>query len=326
MNNIIYQPNKCNLSVAFDVGKDSLDWYTELPVKNSNNTAATPMRGRCKNAPFDIHKQFDELISLARKNGYKSIHSLSEPTGIYDRNLLREAKQSQCTSSQISGVATHKYKQIASRTLNKSDNHDPVVIYRLAKVTPGIKPRDFSFEYQELKEYSRSFLETKKKVAILKGQIQELIFRIFPEYPCSKDLLFTSTGATLINKFGGNPLKITKASKEKFIMRFKKHSPKCMFKTLESLYESAYRSKGFVDDKRILDLFEERLCFYYQEFEFYTGRKVRLKNKLETCYDELNSGIEFVPNSTKPFSPKLRLHKSSVKLGQCMSSKIVKNL
>ena len=77
------------LMITFDVGKDSLYAYTELPLQaNALNAVEETIPNR--NQP--ILKALEQFGHMARQHGFAGLCVLCEPTGGYERRLLRLAR------------------------------------------------------------------------------------------------------------------------------------------------------------------------------------------------------------------------------------------
>lgn len=101
------------LNVAFDVGKDTLNWET-----NANDEWFSGELPNTTDAILEVNKK---LFGLAKRFQYDELRIICESTGVYHRSLLQLASQAGFRTSLVSGEAVAKMRSIESNDLNKSD-------------------------------------------------------------------------------------------------------------------------------------------------------------------------------------------------------------
>ncbi len=90
------------MTVAFDVSKDKLNYYSEIQGRlSSDNCRETQaIQGICKNTTTQIKKTLSMLDQYSTETGYNGIHVVCEPTGIYSNahrdNALRMSRKYDC--------------------------------------------------------------------------------------------------------------------------------------------------------------------------------------------------------------------------------------
>ncbi|MEZ6138896.1 MAG: hypothetical protein R3C53_28760 [Pirellulaceae bacterium] len=73
------------LNVAFDVGKEKLNWET-----NPNDETFS---GELLNTTSQIRECYQHLAKLAKRYRYDEVRIICESTGVYHRSLLQLADQ-----------------------------------------------------------------------------------------------------------------------------------------------------------------------------------------------------------------------------------------
>ncbi len=114
------------LDVTCDVHKKLLHFFARLP--------GIEFSDECTNTTREIRRMLNSFLTLARKHGKKSIRVVCEPTGEYDRVLLRTAHRMGFRTSYVNTENVKKYRHIEANDDNKNDTKDPKVISSLPEL------------------------------------------------------------------------------------------------------------------------------------------------------------------------------------------------
>jgi len=118
------------LLACYDVGKDTLSFHSSYNINNEDVIA----NDWVDNRPGHLQHHFTQLEQLREQSGKKKIVVICEPSGGYERQLLKAAWDKGYTTRYVSGEATKKASAIESNDNEKSDEKDPRVIDLVAKL------------------------------------------------------------------------------------------------------------------------------------------------------------------------------------------------
>jgi hypothetical protein len=99
------------LPITFDVGMDSLYAYTELPLATN---ARDCVEQTISNRNLPILKALEHFKSLALQHGLAGLCVLCEPTGGYERRLLRLARQAGHFTAYLNAESVRKLRVVQS--------------------------------------------------------------------------------------------------------------------------------------------------------------------------------------------------------------------
>src|SRR5271157_4717839 len=175
------------MTVAFDVSKRKLNYYSEIAGKVSGTSCKEikELRDEIRNATTPIAEAIHDLAVLASEHGYRGLHIVSEPTGSYGDALMRLARKSGHTTAYISGESVHKAKVIENNDASKSDIKDPRIMFMLSKMGKELTYRTLPPLYKKLRELNRMYDEADKSRTEARCKLHHLIVRLFGDYPLS---------------------------------------------------------------------------------------------------------------------------------------------
>jgi len=301
---------KFYLTVAFDVSKDKLNYYYEIPgrLKSKHRELVECYEGEIENKAQVINESLLDLDRFAKDHGYEGLHVVCEPTGPYDRKLMRIARAQGHTTAYVSGESVCKMKVVENNDTGKTDIKDPRVIYMLSKnMGKELTCRDLKDEYQLLRELNRMYDAEDSAHTSMKCQIHFLLQRLFCDYSFKKDFLYTLTGRVLVEQYHASPYRILKSGYKRFCTKMKKHAPRVRKLTLERLWQDAQSSILHQMDKEIIMLLERRLLFLWEEYELHRRRKAQIKQEIIVLYRHLLKKGEPVPRPHKRFLNEFRI-------------------
>ena len=266
INNNFIQFSKQDLKIAFDVGKDSLDSYYRLPNPEQKN-GYWENTDKLKNTPNSILKLLAEIKNIADQYGYKNVKIVCEPTGIYHRPLLRAAFKLKMNITLVSGDATHKGKSLAGNTRNKTDEYDPKVIYIVSEFAPEITCRDTLDEYDALRDRGRTHAQLKEAIKIVKIELKDSIFRLFPTFKFCKEFYEGPSAKAISALYNFNPALIVKDGKELFFEKYKKQVKGVRKATMLRVWESAIESNSLSLKPLLADAHAAKIRYLYEDLE-----------------------------------------------------------
>ena len=289
--------NKLNL--AFDVGKDKLDLYTEIEnhsIQDSFN-----------NQTLVIEQKLAEFRQIARDAGYDGIRVIAEPTGVYHNNLFRTTRKMKENTAIVNPESVHKFKVIESNDTGKTDAKDCRVIFLLAKYDKVLIDRNIQKEYNILRHLNTQYVDLEKVYVSTRCKIYNLLKELFPDYSMSIAFLYTKSGRQLVKRFNANPYKIVKNGFSYFYKRMKNFAPRIRKTTIEKLWQDAQISVRHQLDPCYVMVMESHLKSLWEEFLFVEARKDEVKTKMEGNCDQLRLSDPTLPYPVDGFISKFHI-------------------
>ena len=142
--------------------------------------------------------------------GKAGIKVICEPTGLYDRKLLRTAHRLGMSTSYVNTENVAKYRQIETNDNCKTDTKDPKVIASLAEQGKLLNIRNFGEKYMVLRKRGAIAEQLEVNIVRHKGYLHKDILDLFCDYNMDKDFIYSSVGKAFIKQFACNPYKILK--------------------------------------------------------------------------------------------------------------------
>lgn len=279
------------LDVAFDVHKEIL-----------NSAARTEMQtyqDQCKNKTSVIEKQLREWIDIAHKHGLSAIRVICEPTGKYDRKLLRTARRLGCFTTYVNTEAVAKYRLIETNDPGKTDTKDPFVINSIAKQGKTIKIRTLPHDYIMMRKLGKIYDEQESQLVRCRCYLKMELTELFCDYDFKKDFLYSKSGRTLVEKYNANPYRIVKAGFKRFSKSMQKAVPRIRRDTLKKLWEQASMSVLHELPQAYLDLIEKRFLQLWKEFEYYEKARAQTAETMESLLNRMREQDPSIPEPTK---------------------------
>lgn len=258
----IHSINPNLLPVTFDVGRDWLYAYTEIPLQAS---AVNCLEETIANRNAPILKALNQFKELALQYGFAGLCVLCEPTGGFERRLLRLARQAGHFTAYLNAESVRKLRVVQSNDPGKSDLKDPKTMFTLARLGKTLTHRALSGPWLVLRELHTCYEGLDRQNVALRCQIHKVLLQLFCEFSFKKDFLFDSTAIPhLIREFGLNPYRIAAAGQKNFYRKMKKHGVR--LRTLERLWNDARLSVLQHLDAGYSDLLEATLCELFEDF------------------------------------------------------------
>lgn len=271
------------LCVAFDVGKSFLDSYSPF----SNGPLQMIMNDRIKNRSNTVRGALLEYRKLAEENGLEGVHVVCEPTGGYERTLLRIAHELGMTTAYVNGESVSKLRVVRQNDTGKTDLLDPRIIHLAASQGRQLHVRRLKEGYAELREMNVCYDQVSDQAATMKNCIHDSIYRIFPDLKMSNFKLFGACGAALVGAFGADPVLIARLGFEEFIQRMKRHALRLRRDTLKKIYSQAIINAMHLAPTTVRQLQRDHLRYLYKTWRALEDRKEQLKKQIASIYQGL---------------------------------------
>jgi len=260
------------MDVSVDVHKDDLYSLARVQGKEYSETF--------KNSTPQIRKVIRDYQGIAREQGLSQIRVVCEPTGVYDRKLLRTARLLGAMTSYVNAEAVSKFRVVENNDNNKTDIADPGVILRMAEHGHTIGHRILDDDYLLLRKLG-SFLDDEEVMLVrIRGLISQVREELFCEWSFDKDFLYGNSGKALVEKYGANPYRIVKSGYSRFCAAMKRAVPRIRKTSLERLWAQAEISVRNEQPASYIEVLEQRLKDLYADYWRHKDRKSRIEEQM----------------------------------------------
>ena len=192
------------LTVCFDVGQRELDAYS----KYEQNSSIYELKDHFSNRVSAIKNHLKEYESLRKSLGLKGLRIICEPTGGYERKLLRIARSQGHRTRYVSGEGVSKSKVIHSNDTGKTDQKDPEVMHTLLGLGRSLTARSLPANYDHLRELNQYYEDETKQIVAIRNHVHSIMKESFCDLRYSNSFIFSSTGLALYRLFQFDPQKI----------------------------------------------------------------------------------------------------------------------
>lgn len=292
------------LKVGCDIGKSRIHYYSELDEYRHQ-----VLQGDVANTTSGIDAMLESLQQQAQDAGFEGLWIVCEPTGGYEKKLMRRSRKQGCLTSYVSGESVHKMKVVESNDTGKSDHKDPRVILLLARLGKVLTYRELRGEYLLLRELNARYDREEKARVQVRCHIHRVLVRLFCDYGRKNDWLYSPGGRALVERYGANPYRIVRSGYSRFCRVMRNESPGLKESTLRRLFAEAQSSVLHQQDPRHLQLLEEELRDLFQEHELHRSRQKRIREEMEALYWQLWNRGELVPQTQRGVFTAFRIAK-----------------
>jgi transposase len=278
------------MDVSVDVHKEDLYSLARVPGKEYAETF--------KNSTPRIRKVVKDYQRIAQEHGYSQIRIICEPTGVYDRKLLRTARLMGAMTSYVNAEAVSKFRVVENNDNNKTDIADPGVILRMAEHGHTIRHRILDDDYVALRKLG-SFHDAEEVMLVrIRGSISQVREELFCEWDFDKDFLYGNSGNALIAKYGANPYRIVRSSFIRFSAVMKRAVPRIRRTSLERLWAQAQVSVLNEQPDSYISVLEERLKNLHEDFWCHKNRKTGIEEEMIVILRRLKEKDPTIPTAT----------------------------
>ena len=277
------------MNVCVDVHKDELYLFSRLPKEE--------LADQCRNSNREIERQLRSFIKEASDRNFESICVVCEPTGLYDRKLLRTAHKMGIKTSYVNTENVCRYRQIETNDNSKTDTKDPKVIASLAEQGKLLKIRNLSPKYLTLRKLGAIAERLEVNIVRWKGYLHKNILEFFCEYDMEKDFLLSYIGKAFMKYYSGNPYRIVRSGYN----RFEKKMRTIKFirtKTIDRLWQYAESSVLHELPEEYIECFEEDIKAVYDTLTQLISRKKKVEEQMVSVLNELRAEDPNIPSPT----------------------------
>lgn len=278
------------LNVCCDVHKEELYFLARLPGQEFSDT--------CKNRTKQVERQLERFHKVAIEKGKTTLRIVCEPSGEYDRILMRTAHRMGFHTSYVNTENVVKYRQIETNDTGKTDTKDPKVIASLAAQEKLMRVRHFDKEHLTLRKLSSIAEAEEINVIRLKVQLHKEIVNLFCEYDFKKDFLYTNSGRALVELYGCNPYKIVKTGFKRFEKKMRENVKGINSKTILRLWQSSESSVLHELPDFYIDCLEECLKNLYSDYLRHFERKKKIEQEMIDILNLLRKDDPKIPPPT----------------------------
>ena len=276
------------LSVTADVGKGDLFFYTELPVADGAVKVVQETIGN-RNQP--IVAALQRYAQLGQEHGFQHLRLVCEPTGGYERRLLRLARQAGHRTAYLNAESVKKLRVVQSNDATKSDQKDPRTMFLLVKLGKTLTDRALSGPWQALREWGIHYEELEREAVALRGHLHRVLTELFCELDFGVDFLFRGpTAAKVVAAYGFNPYRMVQAGSARCLARLK--AARVARPTAQRLWDQAQRSVLQELAPEHVELLELRLREYYADYQRNQERRNHARERMLGLLHRLQAADE----------------------------------
>ena len=251
------------LDTAFDVGKERLYYYSEVPGIGSTTDY---LEENFFNRNEAVIENLANLKAFARQRGFDGLRIVCEPTGGFERRLLRLARKAGHHTAYVNTEAVHKLQVVQSNDANKTDLKDPRTIFLLTRLGKVLQHRTLDGPFLVLREYNVRYERLEARMVELKNRIYRILRHLFAELSFKKDWLFDGVAAQrIVEAYGLNPYRIRHCGDGQVRRRLLATGVKN--KTIQRLLEDAKLSVLQEIDPELIAFYEEDLRMEFEQLK-----------------------------------------------------------
>lgn len=266
--------------IAVDVGQKALDWYGEAGEKAH--------QGNIPNRSEAILACLEQLKAEALRQGFGGVRIICEPTGGYERRLLRAARQLGCATALVNGEAVNKMQVVESNDTGKSDTKDPRTILLLAKWNKTLTDRPLTDEWLLLRELNARYDRLERDSTRCKNRIHKLLVCLFPDLSFKKDWLFESRAAqAVVELYGLNAAAMIADGREHVTGKLRRR--RVGLATIGRLWADAQRTVLIASDPAWLELLAEDIRALFAELAVLRTRRQATREHMITLVGRLQA-------------------------------------
>lgn len=278
-----------SLIVGFDVGKSMLNSLSRAEVDGE----LMQFEDEFPNRTDAIRRCLRTYREQASMHGLGGVHVVCEPTGGYERKLLRTARQLGLTTEYVSGQAVHRCATVESNDTGKSDRKDPGTIHTLAMLGRTLRVRDLSGPYLELRRLNEFHEDEDRTVVKIRTQLHTVVQELFVDWPMPPKFLYAGSGRVLVEHYGCSPYRIVADGHDRFVERMRSAGRGFRVATAEKLWKAAETSVLHRHEQAVERLLAERVRVLRADWERHVGRREAIGQELVRIYEQLPEAKAF---------------------------------
>ncbi len=292
----LYNPN-LYLSVAADVSKAKSNYacqigdeLIETEVSNDRN---------------DILDTLSEYRVMAKEGGLLDIVLILEPTGGYERQLVRAAREVGVQVFYANAEAVKKLQVLQDGTSSKSDRKDPRTILTVAKVGHLLKCRDLGGRWQALRQMNVHHDRLETDLTRLKGRARRLLDELFPLLDFSNQWFFDVSAVKVAKLYRFDPYAMRDDGFDKAARSMRESGLRPQ--TIVRIVDQAIVAVEIGLDRFYRQSVALELGEVYESIERAMKAKADLEARFASVYDQLLESREARIQPVAQVLPKVRL-------------------
>jgi transposase len=269
------------LTVCFDVSKDKLNSF--LRYRDPGDDLLRECEDEFRNRTSTIRRKLLEVGKLSTELGLSDVLVVCEPTGGYERSLLRTARREGFRTAYVNPESVHKLQVVESNDSGKSDLKDPRTIHTLTCLGKTLKHRMLPEDYLQLRTLHGFYEDEVDSASEARCHIHAVLHELFCDYSQSSDFIYTKTGSAILEYYSLNPYRIAADTWKQFVRKIQRRS-RVRLDILEAIYHAAQSSTLHLMSSEQQEILEGRLRELHTDWERHDERKKSYRKQLETVF------------------------------------------
>jgi transposase len=230
-----------------------------------------------------IEEQINELSCYAEEHELDGLCVVCEPTGGYDRELLRLARKQGHRTAYVNTEHSSKMSSVEPGDTNKTDPADAGAMSLVAQVDRTQAHRTLEGEYGLLRQLGQMYEDEDEQAVQVRTRFQHVLKKLFCDYDKSSRFLFDSTGEAVMEEYAWDPQAIVQDGYERFCERIKSHVhvKRARWSTLEALFKQARWSAKMQWPERCRSVWKRRLKQLWDDYKRHSRRKEEIAGRIE---------------------------------------------
>jgi len=292
--NVNVKPLNC-LIIGYDVAKFKHNFHTSFQQDGMGFT----IEDEIGSSTHKLRTHFQQIKDVAAEYGFHGVRVACEPTGGYEKNLLRIARSFGFYTEYVNGEATAKSKVIESNDSGKNDIKDARIIFDLASRDKTLSCNSAEGVYGHLKMLNGKYEDVSLDLSRLKNRFSSVVDAFFPDLTLSGRQLHSKLCRAVIEQFKLNPYKIASLDFDKFKTKVENSYSRVIGGKTEELllkvWTSAQCNSLSVVPEWQIEEFEEAVLEQYKRIVDLEQLKARYKQRMielfsQTCeYEKLQA-------------------------------------
>jgi len=281
--NVNVKPLNC-LIIGYDVAKFKHNFHSAFNKDGVTFTIEDEIGASTK----QLHAHFQQIKDAAAKYGFSGVRVACEPTGGYEKNLLRVARSFGFYTEYVNGEATAKSKVIESNDSGKNDIKDARIIFDLASRDKTLSCNSAQGVYGHLKMLNGKYEDVSLELSRLKNRFSSVVDAFFPDLTLTSKQLHSRLCRAVIEQFGLNPYKVAHLDFDKFKQTAENSYSRAISgkaeELLQKVWESAQSNSLSVVPEWQIEEFEETILEHYQRMTALEELKSRYKQRMTELF------------------------------------------
>ena len=287
--------------ICCDVGMDSIHL-----VCRTLAGSAFPRVFAIDNRSEAIRSTLQQLQSDASNHGHAELQLVLEPTGVYDKLLLRIAQELGFDTRLVSGEDVAKMRQVIFGDPGKTDPRDPHAIEAVARHGRTSIVRQLSQVFALMRVWAKIYQDAENEIIEAKGRIHRALKLLFPDLAFSTDFIYSASGEAIMRCYGWSPHRIIRDAPGRIFERLRKHS-RILRRSVNRLVDYARTSSQSTPGGRLGEVIADQLALAWEELTRHNDRRERARGELEELYDEARGEDPRMPEPVKGVASKIGL-------------------